>query len=310
MPGFLTHYIAGQAVLNELAPDMRKKITSSERLYNLGTQGPDIFFYYIPGIVRKRSRGVGSQMHQSDLGLFLMQMANAAKQNTGLNRDIIFAYTSGFIMHYAVDTNAHPYVYASTYDPNASKINNSAKHHKFETAIDILMLKLVEGKKPSDHKQWELINANKGHMKVAAIAASNALLQIYSREIPPKNVYKAMRHMCAFTRFIQSQKGRRKKFIGTMENLTIRHQVFSSIIHNQVLTDGVDYLNEQKKPWQSPWDESKNIYTDSFADRFYAATTEGLSMIQTLYKYIYENLPAEALATALGNRSLKTGQES
>jgi len=310
MPGFLTHYIAGQAVLNTLAPDIRKKISHSERLYNLGTQGPDIFFYYIPGIVRKRSRGVGSQMHRSNLGLFLMQMANAAKQNAGLDRDIIFAYTAGFIMHYAVDTNAHPYVYACTHDSTVSKIKNSTIHRHFETAIDILMLKLVEDKKPADHKQWELINANKSHMKVAAITTSNALLQIYNRDVPPKNVYKAMRHMCGLTRLMQSQKGRRKKIVGTLENITIRQPLHASLIHDQMLTDGIDYLNEQKKPWQPPWDETDNFCTDSFTDRFYAATTEGLNMIQALHNYIYENLSAEALAKAFGNRSLKTGLEA
>jgi len=306
MPGFLTHYIAGQAVLGSTKSDIRKIIENSERLYNLGTQGPDIFFYYIPGTIRKRSRGVGTQMHRNDLGKFLTQMAEVAKQSTETERDIIFAYTAGFIMHYVTDANTHPYVYARTHQQNVSNIKNSTDHRRFETAIDTAMLKLVQGKHPAAYKQWQLIAADPTHMKIAAAATGNVLAKIYNRQIPTKDIYRAMRHMVRLTRLIQSRKGRRKRFVSLVENLTIGHPLNSSLVHDQVVDPGIDYLNEKNTPWQAPW-ENAETYTDSFIDRYHAATREGLEMIQHLHSFIYDETPLAALIEKLGNRSLKTG---
>jgi len=306
MPGFLSHYIAGQAVYHSIAPDIRKIIKQGERLYNLGAQGPDIFFYCLPGILRKRSRGVGKEMHQCDLGIFITRMAHFAKNSVKSERDSIFTYTAGLIMHYVLDVHAHPYVYSQTYNNNASVIKNSADHRIFETAIDIALLKLVSDKIPADYHQWELINAEFEQLAIAATAMSKALKHVYNRQIPPKDVYQAMRHMIHLTRLLRSKKGRRKKWMALAENLTIRQPIFSSMVHDQAVSNLNDYLNEQKKPWKAPWEETE-FCTDSFIERYNQAVSEGLQTIQCLHGYVYENLPLKTLAEKLGNRSLKTG---
>jgi len=306
MPGFLAHYIAGQAVSNSIAINIREKIKQYERLYNLGTQGPDIFFYYFPGHMRKRSRGIGSEMHQNNLGPFITKMARLAKGFDAEDRDLLFAYTAGLVMHYALDTCAHPYVYARTHQDTATKLKNSADHRVFETAIDIALLKLVSGKKPADYSQWELICAENVHLAMAAKAMSHAIKSVYHREIPPKDVFKAMRHMIGLTKLLRSRRGRRKKWMELIENLSLRQPIFSSMVHAQTVDGSLDYLNEQKTPWQPPWEET-DFCTDSFIDRYHQAVESGLQMIQYLYNYVYEDLPKKLLLDKLGNRSLKTG---
>jgi len=306
MPGFLSHYIAGQAVYKSMASDIRKNIEQCERLYNLGSQGPDIFFYCLPGIIRKRSRGVGMEMHQNDLGIFITRMAHIAKNSPKSERDIIFSYAAGFIMHYVFDVHAHPYVYAQTYDTNAARLKNSADHRIFETAIDIALLKLVSGQKPANYHQWELISAEFNQLAIAATAMSKSLKAVYNRPISPKDVYQAMRHMIKITRLLRSRKGRRKKWVELAENFTLRQPLFSSMIHDQEVNDDRDYLNEQKQPWKAPWDEAETC-TDSFVERYAAAVTEGLQTIECLHAYVYGQLPLRILAKKLGNRSLKTG---
>jgi len=306
MPGFLTHYIAGQNLIQSVASPVTEIIKSGEKLFNLGSQGPDIFFYYFPGQLRKRSRGVGSHMHESDLGVFLAYMARLAKEAPAQDKDIIFAYTSGFIMHYALDSHAHPYVYAMTHNEGAPKIKNSADHRKFETAIDVAMLELMGGKKPAELKQWELINAEACHMCTAAAALSLGVYQVYNRDVPPKVVHRAMRHTVHFTRLIQSKTGRRKRWMELVENMTIRQPLFSSMIHMQALTEGFDYLNTRKAPWIAPWPKAES-QTDSFVDRYNAAVREAVLLVTGLHDYVYGDLPAEDLVKKLGNRSLKTG---
>lgn len=364
MPAILTHYIAGQAVLNSLAPQISRKIRPCEQLYNLGTQGPDIFFYYIPGAMRKHTRGIGSYMHQNDLGHFLVQMAQQAKAAGPLvdtaasgrmralpvvefgslprrqdsqsteepfqesddypdsghipaedakakpdfdAQDAIFAYTAGFIMHYAVDSRTHPYVYAKTEKPGASKIENSTCHHDFEAAIDIAMLMRHSGKKPADCKLWQLINADPAQRTAASGAVSAAIDGVYGRTVSQKEVRKAMGCMVQIVRLIQSRKGRRKKIMGAAERLFLGHPLNASIIHDQDIDSGTDYLNEENQPWQAPWENTDS--TGSFLDLYQAAVDEGLEIVQALYDYVYGSLPIETLQAKLGNRSLKTGRE-
>jgi len=305
MPGFLTHYIAGQTVMSSAGPKITRKINKYDRLFNLGTQGPDIFFYYLPGIIRKNSRNIGGEMHSNDLGIFIAHMAYIAKKTGSPKCDCIFSYTAGLIMHYLVDVHAHPYVYAKVYKEGAPKIKNSADHRHFETCIDIALLKLLCGEKPAEYSQWELINAETEHMATAAKAMSHAIRKVYRRKIPSRHVYQAMQHMIKLTWLLRSRKGRRKKWTALVENITIGENIFSSLVHDQEVDNSIDYLNSKHAPWQPPW--GAPACTDSFADRFMAATNEGLQLITALHDYVYGDLTLQALGKILGNRSLQTG---
>ena len=306
MPGFLTHYIAGKAALAGVSPEISKRIISEERLYNLGTQGPDIFFYYVPGQILKRSRGIAQEMHGQGLGLFLACMARFAKESSPAERDIIFAYTAGFLMHYTVDCHGHPYVYANTFEKNAPKIANSARHRVFETAIDVAMLKLLSGKKPAGLSQWELINAPRDGLQISAIAASRCISEIYGRNVSTGVVRRAMKFTINATRFLQSKNGRRKRFMELAENLTIGKPLISAMIHAQE-NDETDYLNIKKTMWQSPW--AKETCCSSFTECYDNAVNEGIDLIETMHAYVYGKLSPAVLAAKLGNRSLKTGLE-
>ena len=49
MPGFTTHYIMGMKAYNDMNCRPLKHIIAKYRwLYQLGLQGPDMFFYNIP----------------------------------------------------------------------------------------------------------------------------------------------------------------------------------------------------------------------------------------------------------------------
>lgn len=307
MLGFLTHYIAGKAAIQGVSPEIQKKTIADERLYNLGTQGFDSFFYYFPGQLRKRSREIVQEMHLGGLELFLAYMARLAKEADKHEMGTIFAFTAGFLMHYVLDCHAHPYVCARVFDKKTPKIKNSAEHRKFETAIDVAMLKLVSGEKPAESKQWELIKASKDRLWVSAAALSQGIKEVYGRDVLPKIVQRAMKDTINFTRVLQSQYGRRKRFMEIVENMTIREYLFLSIIKMQKITGKRDYLNIQKSPWHSPWSPEAEIHNDSFMERYNAAVIEGIQMLEALYEYIYGDLQPVILTETLGNRFLKTG---
>ena len=307
IPGFITHYLGGQSALLSVSPVIHDCIAPMSCLYNLGTQGPDIFFYYVPGFVTKRIRGIGTQMHNENLGLFITQMANVLMQTEGdTRRQAIFAYTAGFLAHYAMDVHTHPYVFAQTQNPATSVIKEATRHRHFETSIDVLMLSRLYNKKPLGYKQWQLISTEKPHKKIAAAAAGESIRKVYGRNISTNDVYRAMGQMASFTRFLQSKTGRRKRWLGRVESITIGSKIISALIHMQNVTDGCDYLNINKTPWAAPW-APEIVRTESFPELFESAVKDTVQMIEALYAYMQNGLSQSQLAAQIRNRSLKTG---
>ena len=310
MPGFITHYISGQAALKTVNPEAQKVILSYQQFYNIGTQGPDIFFYYIPGLLKRHLRDIGIQMHKHHFGDFIASMIDIMliEQLPEYTRNLLFAYISGFLTHYALDATAHPYVYSKTgirqKGDKAKAIKYSVNHRKFETAIDVLMLDLMSSKKPSDYKLWELIRVDHDPAQLVARAMSASIRETYDRNVSPKDVYKAMTYMVSVTRVLQSRKGRRKRFMELIENLVLGENVVSSIVHMQNVTDGVDYMNVGHSPWHIPGMEEKS---ESFVELYNVAIQESFLMIDTLWRCLNGEVPREKLALVLGDRSLSTG---
>jgi len=277
------------------------------KLFNLGTQGPDIFFYYLPGFITKRIRGVGTQMHEKNLGLFFMQLADIIKaSHSPSQRKIIFAYTAGFLAHYAVDVHTHSYVFAHTHEPPHPRLEEATRHRHFETVVDVLMLGHMYNKKPGDLKLGQLITPEGLHKRTAAAAASTAIRNIYNLNIHPWDVYRAMGQMASFAGLLQSQTGKRKYLLGSAEAMTVGSKIISALIHMQSVSDGRDYLNIENSPWSAPW-APEATRRESFLELFEAAVAEAVQMIQALHAYTKNSLSKDQLAAIIMNRSLKTG---
>ena len=301
MPGFLTHYLAGQRLKDGLNHEPRRIITKHEKLFTLGSQGPDIFFYYFTGLLYKHTRGLATAMHGSNLGLFILDLANQCR--TGKN-GAVFAYTCGFVCHYALDSTAHPYVYARTTTDGASNAKNSADHRLFETAIDILMLEILLGKKPNDLNQANLIKAPSADLKAAAHSVSSAIATVYGCAVSRSQAYSAFKFMQLFTKFLQTKKGRRKKILRFVEKITIREPLFSAMMHDQKTC--LDVLNLEKLKYTAPWDGAKTE-SYSFIEYFDKSVEEATKICEALHGYVYGKKDENELAEILGNRSLRTG---
>jgi len=314
MPAQITHYLCGQAVLSALPYDTSITIRKYHNLYNVGAQGPDIFFYYITGMLKKRFRGMAHKMHGSNVGNFIRAMAEGLKdmpQELTETREASLAYFCGYLTHYCLDCATHPYVYFKTgfkkQGEKGSRLKYSAYHVRFETSIDTLMLKLIKGIEPKEQNFWRIIKTTKKEAATAADFIGDCITKAYKIPTLGKNVISAMEHMVFITRIIQSNKGRRKRLLAFAESMIYKEQLFSSLIHQQKVDDGLDYLNEKKTPWNVPWD--KNISSDSsFQELFNIGINESINLINLLQKYLNAGLAIEEFLNAAGDRSLNSGQ--
>ncbi|MFO8001765.1 MAG: zinc dependent phospholipase C family protein, partial [Marinilabilia sp.] len=109
MPDFWTHILGGELVIKELKQEDEQQylkiITDNQQLFNLGCQGPDIFFYndFWPWIKEKRGPSIGEKMHQNNVAELFKVSLEFLKQNQNSDDfSQLFAYLSGFVVHYAL----------------------------------------------------------------------------------------------------------------------------------------------------------------------------------------------------------------
>ena len=310
VPGLITHYICGEAVINGLPGDIQDILLNGRQLYNLGCQGPDMFFYYLPGLLKRNIKNLGVDMHRTHVGDFFSYMLDSQKAAGDAERRMIFAYICGYLTHYTLDCNAHPYVYYKSgfhiKGDKTPRLRYSVRHRSFETAIDVLMLKMMSGEQPADKKLWQLIKAEKAQALVIAGSLSGAINGAYGRNISQKEAFNAIRYMVYLTRVLQSKYGRRKRLMELAENLTVGEHIVSSVIHMQEVTDSVDYLNIKKEPWFMPWDGDNEI-NHSFGEMYNRAVAEATDLIKRNYLFLKGSLSKDALLKDIGNRSLTSG---
>ena len=121
MPAAYTHQCVAWETLALLPTAIRKKVQPHLPLYYFGAQGADFCFFY--PILGGFSQNFGSYLHRQG-GFSAFKVCKTFSIEPPL-----FAYSLGYITHYAADTVFHPFVYA-----NAGK--SALKHTRIENALD------------------------------------------------------------------------------------------------------------------------------------------------------------------------------
>ena len=103
MPASYAHYRFGKLLLPKLPADVRQCIQRFRRMYDVGLQGPDFFFYYNP-FFKTTVGALGARFHrQSGQEFFTRVCAQASSEAAQ-------AYLYGLLGHYCLDSQCHPYV--------------------------------------------------------------------------------------------------------------------------------------------------------------------------------------------------------
>ena len=134
MPAILTHYTFALSALPQ--EDERFK-----DIVFLGSQGPDTFMACGAVPWRKRENGDkvrqwGHTMHAIPIGKVYLSMVEYAR--TSPDKDLLFAYLDGALMHYCVDRLFHPYIFYRSGFNKDGKLGGywSFSHGFFEAVLD------------------------------------------------------------------------------------------------------------------------------------------------------------------------------
>ena len=129
MPAAYAHYTFGRRVLEELNIELRENINNNIELFHIGLHGPDILFYYKP-LKSNEINKLGHEIHRISADSFF-ERARAIISVSGDER--ASAYVAGFICHYMLDSQCHPYIRTR---------EDKISHNEIETEFDrAVMLK-------------------------------------------------------------------------------------------------------------------------------------------------------------------------
>lgn len=155
MPASYAHYRFGKRLLPALPADVRQTIQRFRRMYDMGLQGPDFFFYYNPFMDTATGR-LGSVFHRQTGQEFFPVACRAATSEAAK------AYLYGLLGHYCLDSICHPFV-------NRLVKIGEAKHVPLESEFERFLLTLDGKKNPETFDMSKHLELTRGEcMTVAA----------------------------------------------------------------------------------------------------------------------------------------------
>lgn len=147
MPAFATHYYYANQVFNNLERDIQELIKEYRDFYNLGAQGPDIFFYYKP-YQKNYVIKFGNNLHDKPARTFFESALKKIKEK---DDRAALVYLIGVSTHFSLDSHYHPIINKVT--------NNFNEHMILETEFDRKIIKKYENNiQPDRFKRNQLIN--------------------------------------------------------------------------------------------------------------------------------------------------------
>lgn len=107
MPALYAHDRFGAQVSRQMQGDLKEIIQKYYTQYEIGLQGPDIFFFYKPYCSNKVNR-YGYHLHEVSAYPFFRHAVKVVREKGRYSRE--YAYLLGFLCHFVLDSECHPYV--------------------------------------------------------------------------------------------------------------------------------------------------------------------------------------------------------
>lgn len=158
MPTSYAHHKFGDQVLEELPKDLQKPIRQEHELYELGLNGPDLFFFYRPYFYKNEVNQLGYGMHEEPALPFFRHCAKIALHDEFPAGEMAYIY--GFIAHFVLDRKCHAYIYAHTEDGGVT-------HQEMESELDRVLME-QDGIDPVTHRQTEEFHASMENAEIIA----------------------------------------------------------------------------------------------------------------------------------------------
>ena len=146
MPCLYAHHTFGQKVRGLLPEEMQECIATYEEQFNLGLQGPDYLFFFLP-LHKNRVNQLGHRIHKKSCAFYLHKILPMAVKKGCYSPEC--AYLLGFMCHFMLDSRCHPCVNQQVQVTGTDHVDLEGEFDKY------LMWK--DGEDPETYPLWKHI---------------------------------------------------------------------------------------------------------------------------------------------------------
>ena len=176
----------------------------------------------------------------------------------------MMTYVCGHLCHWALDATSHPYVF---YHTGTCKGKSAWYHHRFESLIDAIMLKVKKKCTIEDFKFYEISDASKEEARAIARIYVPAIRQILGFEIKPHQIMESLKDWHFIESLFYDAYGDKLKALQTLETFTKAYNSLSGYVVPNEPDDPYDVMNLLHTRWVHPSDDTL-VSTESFFDLY------------------------------------------
>ena len=191
MPAFVTHEIFGTQLFGMLDEPIVELLEYHPAPYFWGLQGPDLLFFRDAVLGRSMLPRYGNLMH----ALKVDELFTALSCYLNLHRDrkeyeTLLAYIVGFVGHYCLDAEAHPYIYYLQMQKERVLDPESAKgiHHRIESDIDTAYYELKRGRNIRSYRPSPRLLGSDWEYEVIAQLYVTILWEVYGLRVTASEI--------------------------------------------------------------------------------------------------------------------------
>lgn len=247
MPALITHRLFGEESIDRLPAGIIT--TDEERIaFLLANQGPDPFFFRVRTLELGDCMKLAQQMHKCRMSAQFEAIRDGVSRLNKADAGVGRAFALGLLSHYALDRNAHPFVYDQQWgiidaEPSLAK-QGSSVHAVIESDLDVLMLQLKrDGATCADYPPAGEIVTTDRIDKVAGALMSHVATKVYRLKVVASEYAGAVRDMKLLYKAIEP----------AGSPLTHAHSMLSGLAHPVTETMPLSAGNMARNSWTNPF---------------------------------------------------------
>lgn len=308
MPNIITHVLFADDVCEKIEKDKQDLFNSRLQLFEIGSNGPDFLFFQgfnLKELHKKHPlRKLGGECHSHSINDFYLSCLNSInRENDDEIRKDMIAYVCGHLCHWALDSTAHPYVF---YRTGNCKGKSAWWHHRFESLLDAIMLKVKNECTIKDFKAYEICQVSLEQARAIARIYIPVLDNVYGAKVKPHEILNCLNDWCFVEKVLYDASGRKYNATHLLERLVLSESMISGYFVPNEPDDPFDVTNLLHKRWCHPCDE-KIVSTESFFDLYDKAILKALDVIRLFTLACEDEKAVPDFIHYLANQSYDTG---
>lgn len=310
MPNIITHTLFADEFLEDASTSLQEWLLPRKQLVEIGANGPDFLFFH--GLSPTRAfqktslRKLGSKVHSQHIREFYQcALACIRKEKDREIQKDMTAYLMGHLMHWSLDSTAHPYVY---YRTGCKSAQSSWWHHRFESLIDAIMLKVKREQTIQDFKAYTITDASLEQVRAIARIYVPVARQIYGVDVKPHQILESIEDWNFMQKVFYDASGKKFHFFYNIEKMTNTESAVSGFFVPNQPEDPFDTINLLHKEWVHPCDDEIKS-TESFFDLYDRAMDKAFKVNALLLECLEDSTRDEDFLSFIGQKDYDTGLE-